>query len=174
METFLEILKFLLPSAVVFITAWFLVRNFLQQELKRRELNARSEYRNAALPVRMQAYERLVLLLERIQPAGLIIRVNAPGMTAAGLHTLLLQAIRDEFDHNLSQQLYVSAKTWELVRNAREATIQMINSAAARVPNDGTTAELAEKILTMDLETTHAAIDQALHHLKLEAHETFF
>jgi len=174
METFLEILKYLLPSLVVFLTAWFLVRRFLGQERDILELKARSDFRNAALPVRMQAYERLVLLLERIQPAGLIIRNNAPGLNAAGLHALLLQSIRDEFDHNLSQQLYVSARTWELVRNAREATIQLINSAASQVSREASTTELAEKILTMDLAATHAAIDQALHHLKQEAHATFF
>ncbi len=122
METIAEILKYVLPSLVVLATAYYLLKLFLDKEAEKTEIQMKSDLQKLSLPVRMQAYERLVLLLERIEPAGLLIRSNVPGMSAAQLQSELVQSIRSEFEHNLSQQLYVSTKVWEMVRNAREET----------------------------------------------------
>lgn len=174
MNELFEILKYTLPSLVVLATTWILLRTFLQHEAIKREQALKPELQKASLPVRMQAYERLVLLLERLQPAGLILRTNFPGMNAASLHAALIQAIREEFDHNLSQQLYVSAEAWDLVRKSREQTIQLINTAAAQTSPESSTADLAEKILVKDMESAMPGIDEAISFLKKEAKETFF
>lgn len=174
MNTITEILKYTLPSLVVMATTWILVRSYLQHDRQSNELALKPELQKASLPVRMQAYERLVLLLERLQPAGLILRTNIQGMNAASLHAALLQAVREEFDHNLSQQLYVSPEAWALVKKSREQTIQLINSAAAQTGPDSSTADLAEKILVRDIESTLPGIDEAINFLKKEAKESFF
>lgn len=173
MDLFLEILKYLLPSVIVLVTTWYLVRAFLSQEEKKTQWQLKSEVQKSALPVRLQAYERLVLLLERIEPAGLILRTSHAGMNAASLHQALVQTVRDEFDHNLSQQLYVSAKVWEMVRNSREEVIKLINTSMAELVQDSPASELAGKILMKDIEQTAFKV-KVMEALKDEARDNFF
>ncbi|MEI6061503.1 MAG: hypothetical protein WCR72_12400 [Bacteroidota bacterium] len=174
METIAEILKYVLPSLVVLATAYYLLKLFLDKEAEKTEIQMKSDLQKLSLPVRMQAYERLVLLLERIEPAGLLIRSNVPGMSAAQLQSELVQSIRSEFEHNLSQQLYVSTKAWEMVRNAREETIKRVNTAAMQLTGAATSADLASLILLNDIDTQRSAIKDALDLLKSEARTNFF
>lgn len=177
MDTFAEILKITLPALLVALLAYFLIRQFLDKDENRQELFNRQQLKldmqKTMLPLRLQAYERLALLLERISPANLLIRVNLMGMTAEQLHSALTQVLRDEFDHNLSQQVYVSGKAWENLRNAREELIRMINSAASKLSADATGADLATEIFTIDLQPGKQAYQVALDQLKEEFREYF-
>ena len=177
MNTLAEILKITLPALVVAILAYYLIRQFLEKEVNKQELlnqhQMKLDIQKTMLPLRLQAYERLVLLLERISPSNLLIRVNRPGMTASELHSALTQALRDEFDHNLSQQVYVSGKAWENLKNAREELIRMINSAASLLTADATGADLATEIFTLDLQPGKQAYQIALDQLKEEFREYF-
>ena len=174
MNDLFELLKYVVPSLVVFAAAYYLLKMFLDKEAEKNQVQLRLDMQKISLPVRMQAYERLVLLLERIEPAGLLVRTNVPGMTAYQLQTALVQSVRSEFEHNLSQQLYVSAKAWEMVRNAREETIKRINTAAMQVPAEATSADLASLILINDMDNDHSAVKGALDLLKSEARINFF
>ena len=174
MQTFFEILKYVLPSLVVLAASIYLVKAFLDNEETRKLAQIKLDVQKISLPVRMQAYERLVLLLERLQLSGLLLRNNAPGMNSAGFQNALLQSVRDEFDHNLSQQLYVSSLAWEKVKNAREETIKLIHTAASKVDPEASSSELARQILVHDMEIVSSACDQALDFLKAEAREFFF
>ncbi len=127
----LEILKYVIPSLVVMFTAIYLIKMFLDNDQKKRIFELKLSNHKIITPVKLQACERLMLLLERILPENLILRVNQPGMKAAELHGNLLKNIRDEFDHNLSQQLYISTLTWDLIRSAREEMVRVINTAFA-------------------------------------------
>jgi hypothetical protein len=169
-----ELLKYIVPSLVVLATAYYLLKMLLAKEAEKNELQMRLDAQKISLPVRMQAYERLVLLLERIEPAGLLVRTNMPGMSAYQLQSALNQSIRSEFDHNLSQQLYVSTKAWEMVRNAREETIKRINTAAVKLSPEATSADLASLILINDIDAEQSAVKGALDLLKSEARNNFF
>ena len=173
MLTLYELLKYTVPSLVVLATAYYLLKMFLDKETEKTQLQMRLNVQKISLPVRMQAYERLVLLLERIEPAGLLVRTNVPGMNASQLHSALVQNIRSEFEHNLSQQLYVSTKAWEMVRNAREETIKRINTAAMKLTPEATSADLASLILINDMDE-QSAVKGALDLLKSEARLNFF
>ena len=174
MNDLFELLKYVVPSLIVLAAAYYLLKLFLDKEAEKNQVQLRLDMQKISLPVRMQAYERLVLLLERIEPAGLLVRTNMPGMTAYQLQTALVQSVRSEFEHNLSQQLYVSARAWELVRNAREETIKRINTAAMQLPAEATSADLASLILMNDMDTEHSAVKAALDLLKSEARINFF
>jgi hypothetical protein len=174
MQALFELLKYTVPSLVVLAAAYFLLKMFLDKESEKTQVQIRLDVQKISLPVRMQAYERLVLLLERIEPAGLLVRTNLPGMTASQLQSALVQSIRSEFEHNLSQQLYVSTKVWEMVRNAREETIKRINTAAMKIPADATSADLASLILINDIDAEQSAVKGALDLLKMEARSNFF
>ena len=174
MFALIELLKYTVPSLVVLAAAYFLLKMFLDKEVEKNQIQMRLDVQKVTLPVRMQAYERLVLLLERIEPAGLLVRTNLPGMNAIQLQSALNQSIRSEFEHNLSQQLYVSSKAWEMVRNAREEAIKRINTAAMKLPPDATSADLASLILINDIDAEQSVVKGALDLLKTEARLNFF
>lgn len=174
MATLSELLKYTIPALIVLAAAYYLLKMFLDKESEKSQLQLRMDVQKISLPVRMQAYERLVLLLERIEPSGLLVRTNMPGMSALQFQSALIQAVRSEFDHNLSQQLYVSPKAWELVRNAREETIKRINTAAMKLKPEATSADLASAILIDDIDSSQSAVKNALDQLKSEARLNFF
>ena len=174
MLSLIELLKYTVPSLVVLATAYYLLKMFLDKETEKTQMQMRLDVQKISLPVRMQAYERLVLLLERIEPSGLLVRTNMPGMTASQLQSALVQSIRAEFEHNLSQQLYVSTKAWEMVRNAREETIKRINTSAMKLIPEATSADLASLILINDIDAEQSAVKGALDLLKSEARINFF
>lgn len=174
MQALSELLKYTVPSLIVLATAYYLLKMFLDKETEKTQMQMRLDVQKISLPVRMQAYERLVLLLERIEPAGLLVRTNLQGMNASQLHSALIQTIRSEFEHNLSQQLYVSTKAWEMVRTAREETIKRINTVAMKLSPEATSADLASLILINDIDAEQSAVKGALDLLKAEARNNFF
>ncbi len=168
MEQFFEILKYILPSLVVFITVYFLYKLFVQAQERQKVLQLKQESKNVILPLRLQAYERVVLYLERITPSNLVIRLNNPALNVAQFQMLILSAIRNEYDHNLSQQLYISSFGWGTVKNAKEEVIKLVNLAAARVSPDAPSSELSSKIFELLVEGQQGPTDYSLEVLKKE------
>lgn len=97
--------------------------------------------------LKLQAYERLVILAERIALPNVISRNNEPGLDKRDMQQLLAQAIRHEFDYNLSQQIYVSTEAWEAVRNLKEQNIHIINQMASILPAETSGVELNKRII---------------------------
>jgi hypothetical protein len=173
MEILLEILKYTLPALVVFITAYYMFRSFLRQEEIKLQMQVSDRNRETVLPIRLQAYERLALLLERISPESIIMRVNKPGMTAKQLHTELLSSIRAEFDHNMSQQVYISNEAWEGILTARGKVIHLINTASDRVKDEATALTLSHQIFEMTMELKTQPTREAMQFLKKEMEQFF-
>ena len=163
MDVLLDILQIAIPSLLVFLTAWLLLRNMIRNDQDRRRQELILQNSRTITPIRLQAYERVVLFLERISLESLLIRINSPGMSASQLHTSLLNSIRSEFEHNLSQQIYMTQQAWEVVKNARSNTIKLINTEYEKIPENATGIELSRKLLEriMDLEKepTRTAIE---------------
>jgi hypothetical protein len=136
MEDFLDILKYILPSVITFLASYLIIKRFLDNDYRKKTVDIKMQNQKTIMPVRLQAYERLVLLLERISLPSLIQRTHKQGMSARMLQAELVKAIRAEFDHNLSQQVYITNKSWESVKTAKEETIKAINIAASRVGDD--------------------------------------
>jgi hypothetical protein len=149
MNTLLEILKITIPAGAVFAAAYFLVKRFLDNDQKRREHELKKSSLGAITPLKIQAFERIVIFLERINPNSLVIRVNKNGMSARQLHLELVSAIKTEYEHNLSQQIYLSAGAWELVKTSKEEIIQLVNISSSKVPSDANSSELAMMILNI-------------------------
>ncbi|MBS1658645.1 MAG: hypothetical protein JST18_11210 [Bacteroidetes bacterium] len=143
----LDILKYILPSLITFLTAYAVLKLFLAGEKDRKELESRAVHYKDSLPIRLGAYERLTILLERISPTNLLQRVNKPGMTSLDLQKALISNIRLEFEHNLSQQIYVSAETWIMIVQVKEELVGIINRVAAEVPQDATGKDLSRAVL---------------------------
>lgn len=173
MEDFLDILKYILPSGIVFATAYFILKTFLENENRKKMIDLKINNQNISLPIRLQAYERIILLLERISPGSVVMRVSQPGMTAFQLQTKLIQNIRDEFEHNLAQQVYVSPTAWELTKNAKEETIKLVNMAAAKLNDKATAVELGSVIFELSANTNKLPVTQAIEFIKQEVRQLY-
>jgi hypothetical protein len=147
MDSIFEILKIIIPAGAVFATAYFLIRTFLNNENRRRELEIRKASLSLVAPIRLQAYERVVIFLERLHPNNLVLRVNKVGMTSHQLHAELLKTVKSEYEHNISQQIYMSHGAWELVKTAKEETLKLINISTTKVPENAKSQDLAAVIL---------------------------
>jgi methylthioribose-1-phosphate isomerase len=162
METFLELLKIFLPALLVMLTAWLVIRSMLHDDQERRRQDLLLQTVKTVTPVRLQAYERVVLFLERITPESLIMRTARPDMTVQQLQSALVTSVRSEYEHNLSQQIYMSNEAWEMVKNARGTVVRLVNSVASKLPPVATGEELSrmilEEVMEMDTEPTKIAI----------------
>ena len=175
MEAVVEILKITIPSVVVMLTAYLLIKKLMENETEKRDSELKRKLSDTILPIRMQAYERLVLYLERISPSSLIMRVHKPGMSANRMHAELLRHIREEFEHNLTQQVYVSANAWEMSKNGKEEIIKLVNIAAQNVDKanvDG--IALSKAIFELEGRIERMPTTQAIEYLKKEMAKKLF
>ncbi len=173
MYDFLEILKYLLPSVVVFFTSFFVIKLFFDNEHKKKRSELMQTSGNITLPIRMQAYERLVLFLERISPSSLLVRVYGSNMSASQFQMALIKNIREEFEHNFSQQVYVSSQAWELVKNAKEEMLKLINTSMGELNDNASASDLSKKIFEKTVLTDKSPINKASEHLKSEIRQLF-
>lgn len=167
METF-DILKIVLPALIVLLTAYLLIDKLLRNEEKRRNFELRKGNSGITTPIRLRAYERLILVLERTTPATLIVSVAKPQMTNMELHTQLLSTIRQEFSHNLSQQIYVSDDMWVCLRGAQESLLRLVNSCASQFNPESSANELAERIIQVYNASEQTPTEMAMELLKKE------
>ena len=144
-----DLLKIILPALIVAGAIYFLFQQFLEREQQRRVVEMRLEASKTTLPLRLQALERVTLLLERIAPNNLLVRVSSAGLSAADYHRMLLLEIRAEVEHNLSQQLYMQPDTWAAVKQAQETVVNLISTQFRGLPNpqEARGPELARRIL---------------------------
>lgn len=188
MDTLLHILELTIPSIVVFLCASILIKKpfaemnqrqidsnnnllkaFLDNETQKNAEARKIENAKITMPLRIQAYERLVLLLERIKPESLLLRVQSPNMTAGLLHQELLITIRAEFEHNLSQQIYVSQAAWDSVKAAKDSLIRLINEEAVNIATGAPATALSEAIIKATVSQQTSPIANALSVLKKDA-----
>lgn len=168
MEVLVDVIKIVLPAGLVIYGMYLVAVSFLKNERDNKLISLKTKNTETILPVRLQAGERICLLLERVTPNNLIRRVNTRNYSAQELHQLLLTEVREEFNHNLSQQLYFSDETWESVRNAIEQVLTMINRAAQDLNEEARGIDLNKRIFQLYLEKHNDSISQALKNVKSE------
>lgn len=173
MDALIDFIKILVPASVVLYAAYLLVRTFIQRELALKQLEVRSRSIETVLPNRLQAYERMTLFLERISPQNLLVRLTSPGLAAREFHQLLLNEIRNEYNHNASQQVYMSEEVWNTIKNAKEDLIIMINDSASEMTMESTSLDLSKKIFEKSVNKSVDPIAHALTELKKEIQQTF-
>lgn len=180
MELLTELVKLIIPAGIVLYAMYLVVRSFVNKEieqakiqlaLKQKEVDLKNK--EQTLPIRLQAYERMGLFLERISPAQLIPRVNKPEFTVGLFQQVLIQEIRSEYGHNLAQQMYMTEEAWNLIKRAMEETILLINNSMIDLDEDGPGIELAKRILINSREHDINPTAEALSFLKTEVSQLF-
>jgi len=169
MQVILDILKYTLPSIVVLLTASLMMKYYYRSFVRDRDREVILQDRKKTLPMQLQAYERLALFLERITVDSLVVREQDDDYTARDFHQHLLAAVRAEYEHNLSQQIYISGDAWNLVKSAKEGILNLINKAAMQVNPDGTALSLSQKIIEIQMEIDVSPTKAALDFLRNEA-----
>ena len=150
-ESILQVLLYLLPAIVVGIIAFYFFNLHTQNEERRRKFLLHRENQKHALPLRLQAYERMALFLERIAPGNLLLRVKPISEKKDAYSNLLIRTIEQEFEHNLAQQIYVSEECWNVVKASKNATITRIRKTAGNEEINNA-SELRQQILNTMLE----------------------
>jgi hypothetical protein len=173
MDPIIDLAKVLLPAAIFLYGMYLIVRSFINRDIDVRKLEVRSRAIETILPNRLQAYERMCLFLERITPQNMLLRLNTPGISAHEFHRMLLDEIRNEYNHNVSQQIYMSEGVWNLVRNAKEDLVLMINEASQQMPAEATSIDLAKMIFQLAMDKKVDPMGHALSELKKEIQQTF-
>ena len=168
MEEVLDIAKYVVPSLVVFVATYFVMKKFTDNEYRKLMLEMRRGNQKMITPLRLQSYERLVLFLERVSPNNLVMRVHKQGMSAKLLQAELVKTIKQEYEHNLTQQIYISSSGWEGVRTAKEEVIKVINIAGTQMKDNATGVELGQKIFEIMMQLENSPTRIAINMLKKE------
>jgi hypothetical protein len=170
----LEILRITLPTLIIAIALYYLIKQFMDREYKRRLLDLRLKNTDTILPIRLQAYERVCLFLERIHPSNLFVRVSPAGYSASEYLSILTSEIRSEYSHNLSQQVYMTEQAWSMVQEAREGLVTQLNKAYQQMPDKTKGSDLARRVLeAMMQEEEMDLINRALVFVKREIAQAF-
>ena len=164
-----NILLIVLIIAVMIFGFWLIQYSNFRNEEKKRQWELKRESQKTVSPIRLRAYERLALLLERTKPEHMLLGLDLTDMTVPQLQQHLLQTIRAEFDHNQSQQVYVSEEVWDMIINARDQMAAFIIAISAQVPKDASAQTYATALLTAYASNGMTPTDKALEHLKNEA-----
>ena len=174
MENLSDVLLYFVPALIVMFGMFTVmkrfidnqhatIRKFLERDIQLKNVEDRNTRQRESVPLKLQAFERLILFLERISPNSLLVRVHRGGMAASQLQSELVSTIRAEFEHNLSQQIYLSEQAWEEVKDAKEEMIRIINNAFSHVGSNASGIQMSshifEQVLKMETVPTQKAID---------------
>jgi hypothetical protein len=166
MNTAIDLLYFTIPTLISLVIVYLIVSKFNNKETAAKRLELLQSNHDTAFRMRLQAYERLAMLVERTHPRQLIPRVYTSGMTVQELQQALVITINAEFEHNLSQQIYVTAGTWQLIRIFKEQEINMIKHIASTLNPAESASVLHQQIvnylITTESETPAETAMQAI------------
>lgn len=165
----IEILKYCLPALCVLLATWIVMHKFYKSEAEKRLWELKRLSQKEISPLRMRAYERLALLLERTTPEHMLVELNLGEMTILQVQQHLMRTIRVEYDHNLSQQVYVSDEVWQLILSARDQMVAFVNSMAQQMPPESSALDYAKVLITAYSSNGHTANEQASLALRNEA-----
>ena len=143
-----DILKYTVAGIGVVYIAFYLFKPYLDKTQNLQILEFKKAVSSQTLPLRLQAYERLVLFVERVNPANMFVRLAGSGLSAAELHLVIVNEIRNEFQHNVTQQIYVSSRAWAVIKRVKDDTLSVVNSALKALPENAGGLELGKITLT--------------------------
>ena len=155
------------------MAVYFFLKNDIQRffDLKKLELN--KESRGQLLPLRLQAHERLIIFVDRINPANLLVRVHQQGIALETLQAGILNEVKSEYQHNIAQQLYIDSETWQVVRKLKDDTVAMVNNAVQGLPTNTNGIELSKAILQHMATISENPYDLTIELIKKDIYKLF-
>ncbi|MDO8972207.1 MAG: hypothetical protein Q7U74_16045 [Saprospiraceae bacterium] len=166
-------MKLTLPGLLVGATAYLLLKALLDERQRMDYALLRNDAQKTTLPLRLSAYERLMLLCDRADIVNTMLRVRMPGMKVRELRGVLLMAINQEFEHNVSQQLYVSDTLWQIIRMAKNNTLSLVTMTGQELDPNADAELLSNALLKMVDEQTITPLQTAIMAVRTEAGKLF-
>lgn len=166
-----QLLLAFIPALIVGAVAYLLIKSFLDNEENRRIFLASKSLKPKTLPMRMAAYERLTLFLERMKPNSLLVRTKTGNLSKSDYESMLVATIEQEFEHNVAQQIYFTEECWNVIRAAKNTTIQKIRQVGMSDKSQ-TADELRAQIINEFMDGS-APSETALSYLRKEVRELF-
>lgn len=173
MELLSDFLKLIVPATLVLYGMYLTAKLLLEREADRHHNEVKTRYSDTVIPIRLQAYERMVLFLERISPNNLLLRLGGTATTALELQQRLLQEIRDEYNHNLSQQVYMSQAVWDQIQAAMNGVATLINQASGDTRPDAPALDLSKRVFERIIQNNQQPTADALKAVKAEIQAMF-
>ena len=166
MEHFWELLKYTLPSLILFLTVFFLLKAYFKNRINLEAMHLQANQKSETLPLRIQAYERLMLFCERINIEQLVYRLREPGMKVKELQSVLMIAVQQEYEHNLSQQIYASSNLWKIIELAKNEVLNSIVSTADHFNGEDDSLAYSNNLISG--RSANAILDKAKEALRSE------
>lgn len=170
-KSWADVLLYFIPAALILGGMYITLKKFLDRDRQIRLMELKKGMQKESLPLKLQAIERMVLFLERISPDTLLPRLHRGGISSGQLHSDLLSTIRAEYEHNLTQQVYLSNDVWDEVKKAKEDLLRIINTAASETGQQATGVHLSSKIFDIMLKEENYPHLAAIDSLKREARQ---
>lgn len=168
LQIVINFLGIIIPAGIIFFIVYWLINKFLEDQYKTRLLELKRDNQKHITPVKLQALERLTLFLDRISPDNIVLRHSRSGQTAAELRKAILQNISDEFNHNISQQIYISNDAWNMIKAVKEQIIGIVECCYKNCDENDSGPDLGKKILNYLIESKQMTTQQAINLLKQE------
>ncbi len=168
MELLIQVALIILPAGAVLFTTYFFLKKQGENEVQNLQFDLKRERQNFFLPTRFESYQRTLLLMERIHPNSLVMRLHNPALPSNAFLSELLKAIREEYDHNVAQQLFISTEGWKMVKDSKEETIKILNLAGRQMPVSAMATDLAAKIFEIVGEVGTLPTEITIDYLKKE------
>jgi hypothetical protein len=169
----IEFLRVALLPATILVAVYFFLKKYMEFNKNTRNFELKKNSVHEVFPKRLQAYERMVLFLERISPNSLVMRVHKIGMSSKLLQAELVRNIREEYEHNLAQQIYISTESWEMVKKTKDEMIHLVSVASENVHPNASGADLAQMIFKISAELGKLPTCKTIDILKKEIQQYF-
>lgn len=176
----MDLSKFLLNTAtlalggtVIVVVAYYMVRNDIMAFLGTRKVVNAPDSKSDLLQLRLQAHERMIIFVDRINPSNLLLRLHQQGIEVGALQVMAVNEVKTEFQHNITQQLYLEPATWNVIRKLKDDTIAMINNAVKNLAADASGIELSKKVLNHMSEITENPYELTIGLVKQDIHKMF-
>ena len=153
---------------IIIVAAYLLLERYLKQQERNWMFQLKADNNKAFAPLRISAYERIIVMLERITPSSLVLRHNVSSLSAGMLQLEMIRAIREEFEHNISLQMYVSDYTWQQVKKGKEEVLDLIKMAFTKVKPESPGLELSREIFRLEVATGNSGVKAAIRAIREE------
>lgn len=177
MDILSDLIKILLPATLVLLGIYFSLKSVIQRQVQQEKdenlVKLRLQSQEHILPLRLQAYERMILLLERSSPMSVLLRVNDPAMNVAQLKMAVQHDLREELNHNIAMQLYVSHQAWLLVKGAQDRVIDLFEQASVGLGETSSSYALVQQLANVLMSLEEDPCQGALRFVKMEAQQLF-
>jgi len=174
----LFLVAIIVPSLVFFGSVFYFTNKWVEVQREKNKLAfvekkeiqkaPENDLKRHFFPLQVDAYQRMVLFMERIAPNNMIMRLNNPGLPARAFQQKLLDNIRQEYEHNLAQQIFISPDAWNMVQSSKEEILKIINMAATKLEPTALANDLSKGVFEITSQLKDQPTDQAVRFLKSE------